>query len=71
MKNRPEEIARPMPIGRARAHKISDTRPIFRAGTFCLVEKKKPLDLQDFSQIGKTMKKLQWVPNTIMNTNLL
>ena len=31
---------------------------------------KKPLDLQVFSRIGKTMKKLQWIPNTIMNISL-
>ena len=33
--------------------------PIFRARIFCLLKKKKTLDLQVFSQIVKTMKKLQ------------
>ena len=37
---------------------------------FCLVGKKKPLDLQAFSRIGKTIKKLQSVPNAIKNTSL-
>ena len=35
-----------------------------------LLYKKKTLDLQVFSGIGKTMKKLNWIPNTIMNTSL-
>ena len=68
---RPEQIAHSMPIERARARKISETCPVFRAArAFCLAKKKKPLDLQSFSRIGKTMKKLWWVPNTIMNTTL-
>ena len=29
------------------------------------------LDLQVFSQIGKTMKKLKWILSTIMNTSVL
>ena len=33
--------------------------------------KEKTLDLQVFSWIGKTIKKLQWIPNTIMNTSVL
>ena len=53
------QLAYPMPIGRVRTRKRSETHPIFRARTFCLVKKKKPLDLQFFSRIGKTMKKLQ------------
>ena len=47
-----------MPIGRDRADKTSETRPIFRARKFCLVKKKKSLDPQVYSRIGKTMKKL-------------
>ena len=43
---------------------------IDRARTFCLVKNKKTY-LQVLCRIGKTMKKLQWIPNTIMNTNLL
>ena len=35
------------------------TRPIFLARTFCLVEKKRALDLKGFSQISKAMKKVQ------------
>ena len=57
-KNRPGQIARPMPIGRAGARKISEMRPIFRARRFCLLERKKSLDLQIYSRIRKTMKKL-------------
>ena len=53
------------------ARKTSGTRPIFRAHIFFLVKKKKILDLQVFSRISKTMKKLQWVSNTTMDTNLL
>ena len=34
-------------------------------------KKKKGLDLQVFCRIGKTIKKLQWIPNIIMNTNVL
>ena len=33
--------------------------------------KEKTLDPQVFSWIGKTIKKLQWIPNTIINTNVL
>ena len=65
-----EKIACPMPIGRARAHKTSEMRPIFRARTYCLVKIKKTLDLQFASRIAKTMKMLQWTPNTIMYTIL-
>ena len=34
-------------------------RPIFRVRTFCLVKNKKPLDLQVFIRISKTIKNLQ------------
>ena len=34
-------------------------------------KKKKTLNLQVFSWIGKTIKKLQWIPNTIINTSVL
>ena len=68
---KPGQIARPMPIGRARTCWTSETHPIFRAHTFCLIKKKKSLDLQVFSRIGTTMKKLQWIPNTIVNTSVL
>ena len=56
---RPRQIARPMPIGCARARKSSETRPVFRVRKFCLVKKKKLLDLEIYSRVGKTMKKLQ------------
>ena len=46
-----------MLIGRAWARK-----------RFCHVKKKKTLDLQTFSLIDKTMKKLHWIPNNIVNT---
>ena len=64
----PGQIACLKPIGRARVLKTSKTRPIFREHKFFLVKKKKPLDLQVFSRLGKTIKKLQWISNTIMNT---
>ena len=53
--NRPGQIARPMPIGRARVRKTSETRPKIRK--FCLAKKKKSLDLYIYSQIDETMKK--------------
>ena len=52
----------------ARARKTSEAHSIFRARTFCQVKKKKTLDLQISSQIDKTVKKLHWIPNTIVNT---
>ena len=60
--NMPGQIARPMSIVRSHTRKAFETRMIFRARTFCLVKKKKTLDLQFFSWIGKTMKMLQWIP---------
>ena len=68
---RPGQTARPMPIRWARVSKTPEARPIFWARTFCFVKKKKPLDLQVFSRIGKTMKKLQRIPKPIANTSLL
>ena len=35
--------------------------------TFCLVKREKELDLQIFSGMGKTMKKFQWILNTIQS----
>ena len=46
-------------------------RQIFQVCIFCLVKKKKISDLQVFSRIGKTVKKLQWIPNTIMNISVI
>ena len=46
------------PIGRAQAHKTSETCPNFWVCAFGLVKTKKLIDLQVFSRIGKTMKKL-------------
>ena len=68
---RPGQIARPMPIGGTRANKTCEMRSIFWARTFWLARKEKTLDLQEFSRIGKTMKKLQGIPNTIMNISVL
>ena len=50
------QIARPLPIGLARVRKTSETNPILRARKFCLL--KKSINLQVFSRLGKTMKKL-------------
>ena len=56
--NRSVQNAHQVPIGRARACKISETHWNFRARAFSLVKKKKILDLQVFSRIGKTMEKV-------------
>ena len=65
---RPGQIERPRRIGHARVRKTSDRRLSFWEGTFSIVKNKKPLDLQVFCRIDKTMKKLQEITNTIMNT---
>ena len=52
------QIARPMRITRARAHKTFEKHPTFRAHKLCLVEKEKSLDVQVYSRISKTIKKL-------------
>ena len=54
-----------------RARKSSETLPIYQVHKFCLVKKKKSLDLQIYSRIGKTMKKLYWILNTFVNTSAL
>ena len=54
------QIVHPMPVGRAWGRKTSEARPIFRVRKFCLVEKKKSLDLHIYSRIGETIKKLHW-----------
>ena len=53
------------------ARKTSETCQIFRARTFCLLERKKSLDLQIYSRIGKTIKKLLWIPNNLVNISVL
>ena len=56
---RPGQITHPMPIGRAQAHNVSETHPIFWLLRFCLVKtNKKTSDLQIFTLIGKTVKRL-------------
>ena len=55
------QIAHRMPIERAWERKTSETRPIFSVRKFCLVKKKKSLDLHIYSRIGETIKKLQWI----------
>ena len=39
LQNSPGQIARPMPVGRARAHKTSETHQIFRARKFYRLKK--------------------------------
>ena len=56
---------------RSSEYKSSKTCPILRAPTFCLVKIKKPLDLQVLSRIGKTMKRLPCIPNTILHGGAL
>ena len=51
-------------LRRAWAHKTSETCLIFKARTFCLVEKK-TLELQVFSWINKTVKKLPSIKSYI------
>ena len=68
MTSRPGQIARPMSIGRA--------KPLRRAqfiswANFALEIKKNQLDLQIYSRIGKTMKRLYWILNTFENTSTL
>ena len=46
-----------------RPRKTSERRPIFRARTFSLANKKNSFDLQISSQINKRMKKLQQILN--------
>ena len=47
------------------------SHPIFQEYRFFLRKKEKILDMQIFSQIGKAMKKLQLIPNTIVNTSVV
>ena len=42
----------------AQARKTSETRPIFRASKLCIVKKKKSLDQQIYSRIGKNDEKV-------------
>ena len=42
-----------------------------RSGAHILLCKKNSFDLQISSQIDKIIKKLQWIPNTIVSTNVL
>ena len=66
--NKSRKIARPMLIGHAWTRKTSETRPIFWARTFSLAKMKKTsLNIRVFRWIGKTIKKLQWIPNTTTN----
>ena len=53
------------------AIKTSGACPIFRARIFCLVKKKNLFDLQISSQIDKTIKRLEWIPNSIVNSSAL
>ena len=69
--NRSGHIAHPMPIGSARACKTSEVHPSFWKRTFYLVKKKNWFDLPISSQTDKTMKKLQWIPKTIVSTSVL
>ena len=62
--NRAGQIARPLPIGRARLCKTSEMRLIFRVRTVCFVKKKNSFDLQISNQIDKPMKKSQWISNS-------
>ena len=57
------------PRSSVQGHVKPDTGLIFWARTFCLGKKKKILNLQVFGWTGKTMKKLQWVPDTVIKTN--
>ena len=56
---------------RARVDKTCKMGFIFRELKFCLLKSKKLLDLQIYDPIGKTMKKLYWIPNTVLNTSTI
>ena len=58
-------------MGDARTCKTSESHLIFRVYPFCFVKSKKTLDLQFFSQIGKTTKMLLLIPNNIVNASAL
>ena len=66
--HRPGQIARPTPIGKPQ--NFWDT-PDFSGAHVLPGKKKNHLNLKVFSWIGKTIKKLQWIINTIMNTSVL
>ena len=51
--------------------KNSEKHPIFVAYIFYLVTKKKTLDQQVLSLIGKTMKKSEWIQDTTINSSVL
>ena len=53
--------------GQTLARKTSETHPTIWGSTICLVKKEKQSDLKIFRQIGKRMKKLQWIMMMIMN----
>ena len=64
MGHSPEQIVRQMAIRRAKAHKTSDA-PDISGAHISSCKKKKTLDPQVFSRIGKTIKKIQRIPNTL------
>ena len=57
--NRHGQITHLMLIERARLYKTYGGQPICWANTFFPAKKRKPLGLQIFGRIGKTMQKLQ------------
>ena len=69
--DKPWQITRPMQTEHARARKTSETSTIFWGRTFCFLQIKKIINLQIYSRIGKTMKKLQYIANTFVNTRAL
>ena len=56
---------------RCRSGALGRAKPLGRAQFFGAHTALKTLDLQVFSRIGKTMKKLKWILNTTRNTSLL
>ena len=65
------QIARLMPVRRACARKTYERHPIFWARKCYLAKKKKMLDIQIFSRMGKTTKMLHSIPDTIANSSVL
>ena len=67
------QIGRPMPRGIARSRKTTDKQPEKSSAHLLSCKKTKKHQIYKFSvgQIGKKMKKLQRISNTIMNTSLL
>ena len=57
--------------GRSDAQNLWDASDFSGVHILACKKEKKLLDLQILSQIGKPVKKFQWIPNTVMNNIVL